>query len=221
MSINANRETRSTPTTRMPPPQRPRRAITALGAIAAVLVLAVLAASLFALLSSRQPSAHQPGPAAHPTPTLDRQQAQAYLDVMNTYYRPLGTDLHTDDYWHGVIFPHNETLQALVSERPVEARIVSEAQTFLAHLTVAPPPQWQADDGYLKNAARVTASLYAQLVARIDAGDLAGWSNIMIGGNLDQYCGPIDDINALLPPNGALQYGGLACQELPRPTPTP
>jgi hypothetical protein len=217
---HATRDTRSTPTI---PPRRPRGALTALEAIDAVLVLALLAASLFALFSARQPSSHQPGPVPHPTytSTLDAQQTQAYLAFMNTYYRPLGADMDLDDNW-AVTYQKPIPLQALVKERPVEARILSEAQVFLDHMTVTPPAQLRADDGYLKQAARLTVTLYVKRVASIDAQDLQGWiaTSTDVLRNRNQYCGPIDDINALLPPNASLPYASEVC-DVDFATPTP
>jgi hypothetical protein len=99
---------------------------------------------------------------------------------------------------------------------------VSEAQVFLDHMTVTPPAQLRADDGYLKQAARITVIVYGKRVASIDAGDVQGWYavNVDVGRNNSQYCGPIDDINALLPVNASLPYATEGCQEgLATPTP--
>src|SRR5262249_12056934 len=87
MQASNQRPPTTPPTTPPTPMRRLNSRLTMLGAIAAALVVAVLAASLFAYFSS-----HNPGPVAHPTPTLDP-QTQAYLDVLTKYYTPLGVDM--------------------------------------------------------------------------------------------------------------------------------
>lgn len=163
-----------------------------------------------------------PTAVAKPTPTLDP-QLQSYVSALNTYYQPLGHDMNADDSWEYVTCNQQcRSAQDLTQERPVEVRIASEAQAFLDHMTVAPPAKLQADDGYLKNAAKVTAALYTKRITLIDAQNVPGFQDT-IGlaiANRDQYCGPIGDINALLPTSAQLPVSDQACQ-YGFPTPTP
>jgi hypothetical protein len=182
--------------------RKPPTGLKMLGAIAAVLVLTILAASLFAYFGS-----HTSGPAAKLTPTPDA-QARAYLTELRTYWRPLNADLASETLCFRPNPPSTPTpsvqLSDMLSCRPYEARVVSDARALLAHLTEPPPARWQTADRQLKQAVQATLTAYTELVAAVDARDYERWNGLFLNQRsaaLLRFCDPIDQIDAGLPYN--------------------
>lgn len=211
----------------MPFPRHDTRAVI-FGLFGLIALLASLAAC--GTVSPATSTARSTASIARSTPTVDA-QTQAYLDVLNVYYRPLGLAMLNDVQWYlgpsgGFNAPPSPDARAkdlMAQERPLEASIVSEAQALHDHLSVTPPTPLLRDDGYLRQAAKVTVATYTKLIAQIDAQNpqvFVQTYNADGFGNRAQYCEPIKDINALFPNNTQLPLDGGACQ-LAAPTPTP
>jgi hypothetical protein len=153
---------------------------------------------------SSSTAAATPTAAGTPTATLEP-QLQGYVDILTKYFTPLASDMTEDYDWRRDTFRSTPTptiaMPALVAERSVEARMISEAQALQDHLTVPPPSQLQSDDTSLKQAAKQTVVAYTKPVALIDAQDVQGffhtWDTEAVT-NLAQYCSPLQDINGLL-----------------------
>lgn len=203
--------------------------------VAVVLGFAVLLASLVGLAAcgtGATSSAAKPVATATSTSKLDP-QLQSYYNVLAKYYEPLGEDVVRDEVWgyHNIqkVFDPQKILPAMLSQRPAEARIISEAQALRDHLTATPPAQLQMDDTYLRQAAKASVVIYTKLVALIDAQDTQGFAStykIEGVGNQAQYCTPVNDINsqlvsAGLPVTDVLTALGVPCNQYGAPTPTP
>jgi putative zinc finger protein len=183
-----------------------RRLLTNLSALAAALLLVVLAGSLFARLEGLWPGAG---------PTLDP-QSQAYVSVLRNYYQPVfvATSLDTDcQNTYGAAAPSRK-LAALLNCRATAAAAVTSAQALSDHLASASPPaRWQTADAALKQAAAATVAVYNQRVAAIDAHDTAQFDALgpQTASVLAQYCGPIAQINADLPPGDTFNGPKMIC----------
>jgi len=219
----------------------PYRSLTPLARITFVIVLAVLAAALFARLGGTrgvpQSSSLQPASGAARSPTvaptrpatqpLDP-QAQAYVDLLRTYYQPLYADLASsrtceDAYAaseHAQEAPDDQ-LNALLACRDAEAAVLAAAQTLSHHLEAAAPPvRWQAAHHDLVQAALATMLAYHQRVAAIDAHSLAQFTQAAAQSYSDllmPYCDPIALINAELPTGSTLDFPSATCSAPPIP----
>jgi hypothetical protein len=195
------------------PYRQPPTALKTLGAIAAVL----LVGALIGVLLARQGGLFQPAAQPTPTPTVDP-QAQAYVAVLRTYWRPLNTDEGQDGLCGYLVqTPTSNNLNHILTCRPNEAKILSDAQALATHLTVPPPAGWQRADSQLKQAVQALVTIYTGLVTAIDARDFARWNGIYFMQRtnvLGQFCAPMSQIDAGLPydqqmpPGTAFMCGG-------------
>lgn len=207
-------ETAATATREPPKPPSPlalarNKRLTALGAIAAVLVLTVLAASLFAYFGSRGTA-----PAVKPTPTrgLDP-QSQAYVNVLETYYQPLGQTYDREQTCN-----ENEALSTVSDKTSImqscqllEGTVVDDVNAFASHLTLQPPTRWKTADSQLKQANQ---AMVASFSARLKATIPSQWEALEYPEDTaeQQYCAPIKQIN------GDLLTAGLPLtSQLPLP----
>ncbi|HEX6818232.1 MAG TPA: zf-HC2 domain-containing protein [Ktedonobacterales bacterium] len=138
---------------------------TTLAAVAATLLIAILAASLFSAFGSR-------APAAAPTPGLDA-QSWAYLEMLETYYIPVGLDNNAVgrcDFAYG-FDSQNAEMPWMQRCQPVQATFAADAHAFSNHLSM-PPPRWQTADDAFKQALREVMPLTGQGIAAQSPYDL-------------------------------------------------
>lgn len=190
--LTTDRDTR----TAQPRPSR-RTAVTALGAIAAVLLIALLASALFARFRApTQPVT--PRPTA--TATLDP-QSQAYVTLLNTYYRPMAAaDLPAAQCYVQTMNTGN--LQDLLACRAPIANELALAQALRAQLATAnPPARWQSQHTALRQAVQGLIDVETAQLAAIDAHDINRFlNNPQLGAVLGAFCPIVAQLNAGPPP---------------------
>jgi hypothetical protein len=183
-------------------PHRRRRmsVVGAIEALAALLIIALLGG----LLASRHLVG--PGPASTPIPTtplptLDA-QTQAYVTVLNTYYRPLFTAGVAAKQCY-VQFENTGKLTDLLACRDPIASELAAAQTLRTQLaTATPPPRWQSLHTALQQAVQGLIDVNTVQLAAIDAQDGAHFlsPNGRLGDVLSAFCPIFAQLNAGPPP---------------------
>lgn len=143
-------------------------------------------------------------------PPLDP-QARAYLAVLHADYQPVLDALGVNDRQCINAFgaaPQADKPGDMLACRPVEQAVVTTSQHLLNDLATTPPPaRWRTADGQLKSWARALIKAFTDRIHAIDAGDITRFvalSDSEVYPAIVLSCGPIEQINASLPPDRQL-----------------